>query len=201
MKIKKLLIIIIPTILFIQFATYASAAEKLSGYQGIPWGTSFGQVKNKFQATQLIDNCEGDKFTIKYSIETNQLCESLQLKDYWINSINFTLDFNFNQKKKLTNVTLTSKLGDKTDPTDTSIKECEWRFKHMTELLTSKYGHSSDTENTKPVFGYETSYYKAWSLNPTLIWIAMSKNHKILNTTCEVRINYQPLIGDASSKL
>lgn len=201
MKLKKLSAKTISTILFIQFATYANAAEKLSGYQGIPWGTSLVQVKSKFQAAKPIDNCKGDWPIIKYSIETNQLCESLQLKDYWISSINFTLDFNFDQKKRLTYVTLSSKFGDKEDLNDSIIKECEWRFQHITQLLTSKYGHSSDPENTKPIFGFENSYYKAWSLNPTLVWVAISRNHRISNTACEIRINYQPLIGDTSLKL
>lgn len=114
------------------FAQGLSQSESI--FDGIPWGSSFSDVKKKFPAADTLDTSEADYCKGSY----RDICRRYQviLDDHVVGNLHFKVIFLFSIKAKLNGVNFYL-----LQPENESIKSLKIRYLQTVDLISQKYGN------------------------------------------------------------
>ena len=189
-----------------QAVALAQIQKSLVGFQDIPWGTSFKQVKSKFKNTKIIDQCGSSKELKSLAKKEDRNCQILTA-EYFVDGTVFDQTFIFDASQGLKRIELQHS---ESNYENTSYTDdlCNQLFSRVEYLLDTRYGPSMGVSNSEPRLFWARSEYLAWLPLPTEIFIAKSfeSNHPISKLSpdlksCEVLINYSPRVSSQAKKL
>jgi hypothetical protein len=198
---KKINILVAAGLLFACNYSHADIKKSLTGFQDIPWGTKLSTIKNKFPKLAIEDLCKDWPDGRKLAQKENSSCRRLIDENYTIETTKLNLTFKFDFEEKLKSVQLEYK-PDKVESSPKVERLCGEVFDRLHYIISSKYGESGGVSNPSPVFPYNNSEYKAWTLAPSVIWIAKSYGTELTSySKCSVQINYLPQLPADANKL
>lgn len=197
----KIYIITIVGLLLASNYSHAEIKRPLIGFQNIPWGTNLSTIKNKFPNLTTADLCKDWPAGRRLAQKDNFSCRRLIDENYTIETTKLNLSYKFDFEERLTSVQLEYK-PDKVESSPKVERLCGEVFDRLHYILSSKYGESGIISNPTPIFPYNNSEYKAWTLAPSVIWIAKSYGTELTSySKCSVQINYLPQLPADANKL
>jgi hypothetical protein len=184
-------------LLFISAIT--SAATPGEAFQGVPWGATEAQIRQKFGERVTIKKCESEIERHFHAI-ANHSCDTPTIRPYEVAGIPFDLNFELDANTKRLDQVVMFHSGSPPDETDELKVGTFWaRYHSLKDALTARYGAAPD-----PLIDEKEGWVyvaQTWTTSSTKVELSLKLYMKPGYSTESYQVWYKPRMTADAKKL